>query len=114
MTALEWLAVLLGVGVVGLIMAAIRRGEFDSETPKYEMLNLPSPQKAPALAPGKLSPTDRIVRLGLLGACFYYAARVGWGDPVGITLGIVGTYSALTGLWNRDPLYRLWYYIKQK
>lgn len=114
MTPLEWLAVGLGVSVVGLIMAAMRRSEFDAEAPKYEMLDVPPPEKVSVLAPGKLSPTDRIVRLGLIGACFYYAARVGWGDPVGIVLGIVGTYSALTGLWGRDPFYLLWHQIARK
>lgn len=114
MTPLEWLAVLLGVSVVGLILAATRRGEFDAETPKYEMLDIPSPKKVPALAPGRLSPTDRIVRLGLIGACFYYAARLGWGDPIGVILGIVGTYSALTGLWGRDPFYLLWHQLVRK
>ncbi len=116
MTPLEWLAAGLGVSIVGLILVGLRRGEFDTEKPKYDMLGLPTPEPESAVVvkPGKLSPTDRITRLGLIGACFYYASRVGWGDPVGIVLVVVGTYAALTGFWGKDPFYLLWHQRKRK
>jgi len=108
MSPLEWLAVVLGVSIVALILIALRRGEFDREAAKYEMLDMSQPAKTLTLPPGRLNPTDRIVRLGLIGACFYYAARIGWTDPVGIALAVVGAYASLTGLWGKDPLYYLW------
>ncbi len=105
---MEIVVALLGLCVLGLLVIAVRRREFDSEAPKYEMLGQSPPQKTPRLPAGKLSPVDRIVRLGLIGAAFYYASRVGWATPLGIALAVIGLYVAVTGLWGRDPLYRWW------
>lgn len=108
MTPIEIAAVLLGVGALLLIAIAVQRREFDAEAPKYEMLGQSPPPKTPRLPAGKLSPADRIVRLGLIGAAFYYASRVGWTTPLGIALAVIGLYATATGLWGRDPLYLWW------
>ena len=107
MSPLEVLAVLLGVGMLVLILLALSRREFDSERPKYEMLGQEPPAQVPARPVGRLGPEDRIVRLGLVGAAFYYAARLDWMSVVGIVLSLVGIYLLMTGLLGRDPIYRL-------
>lgn len=103
----EAMAVLTGLVVVFLILAATSRREFDGETPKYEMLGWTPPEHGPAPAPGRLGPTDRIVRLGSLGTAFYYAGEIGWLHPLGLALATAGVYFLLTGLLGRDPVYRL-------
>lgn len=108
MSPMELTAALLGVGVLLLIALAVRRREFDAEAPKYEMLGQSPPAQTPRLPAGKLSPVDRIVRLGLIGAACYYAWRVGWSSPFGIALSVIGAYATATGLWGRDPLYLWW------
>lgn len=105
---MEIAAALLGVGALLLIAIAVQRREFDAEAPKYEMLGQSPPQEPPRPPAGKLSPVDRTVRLGLIGAAFYYASRVGWAAPLGIALVVIGLYAAATGLWGRDPLYLWW------
>jgi len=107
-TPIEIAAVLLGVGALLLIAIAVQRREFDAEAPKYEMLGQTPPKEAPRLPAGKLSPVDRIVRLGLIGAAFYYASRMEWTTPLGILLIVIGSYATVTGLWGRDPLYLWW------
>ncbi len=108
MSALEIAAVLLGLGILALIVLGLTRGEFDAEAPKYEMLGLepPVPPQS-AHAAGRLGPVDRVVRLGLIGAAFYYAARWGWASPLGVVLSLIGVYVTVTGLWGKDPVYRL-------
>lgn len=103
----EGLAALTGLVVLFLVLAATARREFDGEAPKYEMLGLEPPENPPPLPPGRLGPTDRIVRLGSLGAAFYYAGELGWLHPVGAALAAIGAYFAITGLSGFDPLYRL-------
>lgn len=106
MWVLEVVVALLGVGILFMLLLALRRGEFDNEAPKYEMLGMEPPETVEPLPPGVLNPIERIIRLGLIGALFYYAARVGWGDPLGIVLAAVGAYVTVTGLWGKDPFYR--------
>lgn len=105
---MDIVGVLLGVCALALLLVAVKRREFDAEAPKYEMLGQSPPQETPRLPAGKLSPVDRIVRLGLIGAAFYYAWRVGWATPLGILLIVIGLYATVTGLWGRDPLYLWW------
>lgn len=112
-TPVELLGIALGLGVLLLIVAALFRGELrDIEKPKYEMLGLtPPPPPSPAerergRVPGRLGIEDRVIRLGLVGAAFYYGgARLGFGHPLGVALGVLGGYLLLTGLVGRDPLY---------
>jgi len=106
MWILEAVVVVLGVGILGMVLLALRRGEFDSEAPKYEMLDMAPPETLEPLPPGALSPSERIIRLGLIGAAFYYTARIGWDDPLGIVLAAIGAYITVTGLWGKDPFYR--------
>jgi hypothetical protein len=104
---MELLAWAIGVGIVIVVLLAFRQGEFEREVPKYEMLDMPVPETAPALPPGRITPLDRWTRLGLIGAAFYYASQVGWGTPSGILLALVGTYVTVTGILGRDPVYWL-------
>lgn len=71
------------------------------------MLGISPPEAKPERRPGRLGVEDRIVRLGLVGASLYYAARIGWTHPVGLLLGLMGVYLLITGLLGRDPIYRL-------
>ncbi|ROO27294.1 hypothetical protein SAOR_08835 [Salinisphaera orenii MK-B5] len=103
----EAIALATGAGIVILFLAALRHEEFDAEAPKYEMLGLPVPTRPPRRGSGRLGPTDRIVRLGAIGAAFYYAGHFGWGEPVGLVLALVGLYLSVTGLFGRDPIYYL-------
>ncbi len=107
MESIEILGIVLGLGVLLLIVVALFRGELrDLEKPKYEMLGLTPPEAKKEHVPGRLGVEDRVIRLGLVGASFYYAgARLGWAHPVGIVLGVLGTYLLITGLLGRDPLY---------
>lgn len=107
MSIWEGMAVLTGLVALFLVLAATARREFDGEAPKYEMLGRTPPEQPPPLPPGRLGPTDRIVRLGSLGAAFYYAGEIGWLHPLGAALAAVGTYFAITGLTGFDPIYRL-------
>jgi len=108
MDPLNVLGVLLGLGALVIIVLALNRGELsDLERPKYEMMGLSPPTQRPERRPGRLGIEDRVIRLGLVGASFYYAARAGWTQPLGITLGLLGVYLLATGLLGRDPLYRL-------
>ncbi|GEM_PF-1282580 len=109
MEAVELLGIVLGLGILLFLVVALFRGELrDLERPKYEMLGLapPPPEAQRERVPGRLGVEDRVIRLGLVGAAFYYAgARLGWTHPVGILLGVLGLYLLLTGLVGRDPLY---------
>lgn len=107
MDPLGWLGVLLGLGVLLLVIVAVVRGELrDLEGPKYEMLGVAPPEERPERVPGRIGVEDRIVRLGLVGAAFYYAAQAGWTRTLGMALAALGTYLLITGLVGRDPLYR--------
>ncbi len=98
-------AVLLGVIILILIATALRRGEFDAETPKYEMLGRRPPAATQQVSgDSSLGITDRVVRLGLLGAVFHYAAVAGWTTVPGLALCVAGIWLAATGLFGRDPL----------
>lgn len=105
MAVMEILGILLGMFVLGLVVLALRRGEFDDETPKYEMLGMEPPPR-PVRRPGRLSIENRIIRLGLVGAAFYYAARIGWESAPAWLLAVLGAYFVVTGLWGRDPFPR--------
>lgn len=105
---MDLIVALLGVSVLALLVIAVKRREFDAEAPKYEMLGQSPPQDTPRLPAGKLSPVDRTVRLGLIGAAFYYATGLGWTTPLGIALAVIGAYATVTGLWGHDPLYLWW------
>lgn len=107
MDPLHLVGILLGLGVLLLIALALFRGELrDMERPKYEMLGQEPPEAVAPKRPGRLGIEDRVIRLGLVGASLYYAARLGWVHPGGIALGVLGVYLLLTGLSGRDPLYR--------
>ncbi len=99
------LGIVLGVLALALFALALGRGEFDAEAPKYEMLGWEPPAPQPP-APGdtRLGVTDRVVRLGLLGAVFHYAGAAGWGSPAGVVLAAGGAWLAATGVIGRDPL----------
>lgn len=101
----ELIAIALAITIVLLLFVALSRNEFDSEAPKYEMLGLKPPANPPRLAAGHLGPTDRIIRLGAIGAAFYYAGRFGWAEPAGLLLAVFGLYLLLTGLLGLDPFY---------
>jgi len=107
MAPMEILGIVLGLGVLLLIVVALFRGELrDIERPKYEMLGLTPPEARRERVPGRLGIEDRVIRLGLVGAAFYYAgARLGFGHPLGVLLGALGAYLLITGLVGRDPLY---------
>jgi hypothetical protein len=108
MDPLNLVGILLGLGVLLLIVLAVSRGELrDLERPKYEMLGLEPPEELPERRPGRLGIEDRVIRLGLVGASFYYAGRLGWAEPAGIALVMVGAYLLVTGLLGRDPIYLL-------
>lgn len=96
------------LGALAIIVLALKRGELsDLERPKYEMMGLSPPTERPKRQAGRLGIEDRVIRLGLVGASLYYASRVGWTRPLGITLGLLGAYLLVTGLLGRDPLYYL-------
>ncbi len=98
-------AAVLGAGVLVLAALAWRRGEFDAEVPKYEMLGVDPPAPARARPEGSdLGITDRVVRLGLLGAVLHYASAAGWVTGPGVVLSLAGLWLAVTGLKGRDPL----------
>jgi len=108
MDPLNLVGILLGLGVLLLIVIAISRGELrDLERPKYEMLGLEPPEELPERIPGRLGIEDRVIRLGLVGASFYYAGRLGWVEAGGIALVAIGTYLLITGILGRDPFYLL-------
>jgi len=99
------LAVVLGVVILALFAVALRRGEFDSEAPKYEMLGMtPPPDPTPEPGQRGLGVTDRVVRLGLLGAIFHYAGTMGWTTPAGVILSLGGIWLAVTGATGADPI----------
>lgn len=99
------LGVLLGILALGLLAVAIGRGEFDAEAPKYEMLGWDPPEpQPPQPRDPRLGVTDRVVRLGVLGAVFHYAGEAGWTSPVGLVLAAAGAWLAVTGIIGRDPL----------
>lgn len=99
------LAVLLGIAILALFALALRRGEFDSEAPKYEMLGMaPAPESTPEPGDRALGVTDRVVRLGLLGAVFHYAGAAGWTTPAGVVLSLGGVWLIATGATGRDPI----------
>ncbi|OGF53118.1 MAG: hypothetical protein A2Z21_06925 [Candidatus Fraserbacteria bacterium RBG_16_55_9] len=107
MDPLNLFGILLGVGVLLLIALAVFRGELsDSERPKYEMLGQEPPSIRVPARPGRLGVEDRVIRLGLVGASFYYSSQLGWAEASGIALGMLGAYLLLTGLVGRDPVYR--------
>jgi hypothetical protein len=100
--------ILLGASVLIFIILAVSRGELSNlESAKYEMLDMSPPDKAVERKSGRIGIEDRIIRLGLVGAAFYYASRFGWSNLLGISLGILGSYLLLTGLFGRDPIYML-------
>jgi hypothetical protein len=69
-----------------------------------------APQARPPLigrVPVRLTHTDRIIRLGLIGALFYYAGRPGWQEPGGTMLAVIGIHCAIMGCLARGPIYRL-------
>ncbi len=107
MTVAAWslLGILLGISALTLFAVAWGRGEFDAEAPKYEMLGMEPPAPQPP-RPGdtRLGVTDRVVRLGLLGAVFHYAGVAGWSSPAGVILAAGGLWLAATGALGRDPL----------
>jgi len=100
----EIFAVILGLAILAGFLLAVARHEFDNEAPKYEMLGLSAPAHPRRLAAGRLGPTDRILRLGVLGAVFMWAAQLGWLQPSGLLLAAAGLYLSATGLSGRDPL----------
>ncbi len=102
------LGALLGIAILVFIILAIFRGELSKmEHPKYEMLGLTPPAPAIERVRGRIGIEDRIIRLGLVGPCFYYASRFGWSTFIGIALGAIGTYVLITGIAARDPIYWL-------
>ena len=101
------LALLLAAATLALILLGTARGEFDAELPKYEMLGIEPPPAGTSPDAQRLTPTDRIIRFGLLGPLFYYAGRIGWLEPAGILLWLIGIYCAATACFGRDPAYRL-------
>jgi hypothetical protein len=107
MSVAAWspLGILLGVVAPTLFAVAWGRGEFDAEAPKYEMLGMEPPAPQPPV-PGdkRLGVTDRVVRLGLLGAVFHYAGAAGWTSAAGLVLVAGGGSLAATGVFGRDPL----------
>lgn len=98
---------LMGVAVLVFIILAVFRGELsDQERAKYEMLGISPPEETAERKPGRIGIEDRIIRLGLVGAAFYYAAaRIGWENPAGIALAVLASYLLLTGIVGRDPIY---------
>ncbi len=108
MDPLNWLGILMGVGVLILLSLAVFRGEFkEIERPKYEMLQQEPPQIEKPAQPGRMGIEDRIIRFGLASAALYYAARLGWTTPLGLLLTLLALYLGVTGLLARDYLYKL-------
>lgn len=101
------LALLLAAATLALILLGTARGEFDAELPKYEMLGVQPPPNTAPPDTQRLTPTDRIIRFGLLGPLFYYAGRLGWLEPAGILLWLIGVYCAASACFGQDPAYRL-------
>lgn len=107
MDPLNLLGILLGLGALLLIALAVFRGELSElERPKYDMLGQEPPVVTAPKRAGRLGIEDRVIRLGLVGALFYYATQLGWVQWSGIALGVLGAYLLLTGLVGRDPVYR--------
>lgn len=108
MDALNWLGILMGVGVLVLLGLAVFRGEFrEIERPKYEMLQREPPQSEKPAQPGRMGIEDCIIRFGLVTAALYYADRVGWTTPPGVLLLLLAIYLGVTALIARDYLYRI-------
>lgn len=109
MDPLNLLGIILGLSVLILIVLAVSRGEFrDIERPKYEMLGLAPPDKGEQeRVRGRLGVEDRVIRVGLVGAAVYYAARAGWSHPLGLSLLAAAGYLLVTGLTGWDLMYRL-------
>lgn len=104
MSLMEVLAIVLGLAILALILWALRRGEFDDETPKYEMLGVQPPEQPIRPSGDRLTIESRIVRVGLVGATFYYASRMGWDMAPAWLLALAGLFLLVTGVWGRDPI----------
>jgi len=100
------LTAIIGIGIVIFILFAFLRGEFrNMETPKYEMLNIEKPEITHEKIPGRIGVEDRIIRIGLVGAGFYYAARIGHESEIATVLSAIALYLLITGLFGDDPIY---------
>lgn len=109
MDPVNWLGILLGIGILILIGLAVFRGELrDLERPKYEMLGQEPPdvESQPQKRPGRLGVEDRIIRLGLAIAASYYMWRLGWGTAGGWLLSLLALYLGLTAIIARDYVYK--------
>ena len=108
---MDWvtsLTAVVGIGTVLFILIAFLRGEFkDMETPKYEMLDMPKPEATQEKIPGRIGIEDRVIRLGLVGAAFYYSARVGPDSEISTLLTLIGAYLLVTGIFGDDPIYEI-------
>ena len=109
---MDWvssLAIVVGVATIVFVLIAYLKGEFSRmEDPKYEMLGLEKPDRSIEIVRGRIGVEDRIIRLGLVGAAFYYSTRIGgWEVLPGMLLSIFGAYLFVTGIWGRDPIYMI-------
>lgn len=108
MDPLNWLGILMGLGVLILLGLAVLRGEFaEIERSKYEMLDQKPPAITKPAQPGRMGIEDRIIRFGLATAALYYAARLGWLTPLGLFLMALTLYLGVTALLARDYLYKI-------
>lgn len=107
-TPLDLVAIALGMAAILLgVLLVVGRTTWD-ESPKYEMLGQQPPERTVRpRVPGRMGVEDRLVRVGVAVVALYYAAsRLGFGEPVGWLLGLVGLYLAGTCALGRDLLYR--------
>lgn len=108
MDPLNWLGILMGIGVLILLGLAVLRGEFaEIERPKYEMLQREPPQLEKPAQPGRMGIEDRIIRFGVVAAALYYADRLGWTTTLGLLLMLLALYLGVTALLARDYLYKI-------